>query len=163
MLKLKLQYFGLLMWRTDSLETTLMLGKIEGGRRGWDSWMASRTQCTWVWASSRRWWSTGRTGVLQSIRSQRVRHDWVIELNWWEAFTTVKTFTLDPDGFPMLPQVLNLSAQNNTRRESWMFFKGPSSEHQALPKKCPWATSYLTSTSATQLLPYLDIRISGKT
>ena len=51
MLKLKLQYFGHLMWRTDSLEKTLMLGKIEGGRRddrGWDGWMASLTQWTWV-------------------------------------------------------------------------------------------------------------------
>ena len=51
MLKLKLQYFSHLMWRTDSLEKTLMLGKIEGGRRddrGWDGWMASLTQWTWV-------------------------------------------------------------------------------------------------------------------
>ena len=52
MLKLKLQYFGHLMWRTNSLEKTLMLGKIEGRRRrvwhGWDSWMASPTQWTWV-------------------------------------------------------------------------------------------------------------------
>ena len=57
MLKLKLQYFGHLMGRTDSLEKTLMLGKIEGGRRGdnrwWDGWMASPTQWTWVWISSR--------------------------------------------------------------------------------------------------------------
>ena len=53
MLKLKLQSFGYLMWRTDSFEKTLMLGKIEGGRRrddrGWDRWMASLTQQTWVW------------------------------------------------------------------------------------------------------------------
>ena len=58
MLKLKLQYFGHLMRRTDSLEKTQMLGKIEGrrrrGNRGWDGWMASSTQWTWVWASSRR-------------------------------------------------------------------------------------------------------------
>ena len=59
MLKLKLQYFGHLTWRTDSLEKTLMLGKIEGRRRGqrriiW--WMASPTWWTWVWASSRSWW-----------------------------------------------------------------------------------------------------------
>ena len=51
MLKQKLQYFGHLMWRTDSLEKTLMLGKIEGrkrrGRQRWDGWMASRTQWTW--------------------------------------------------------------------------------------------------------------------
>ena len=59
MVKLELQYFGHLMWRTDSLEKTLMLGKIEGGEgddRGWDGWMASPAQWTWVWASSRSWW-----------------------------------------------------------------------------------------------------------
>ena len=60
MLKLKLQYFGYLMWRTNSLEKTLMLGKIEGGLgegddRGWNGWMASPTQCTWVWVSSGSW------------------------------------------------------------------------------------------------------------
>ena len=58
MLKLKLQYFSHLMQRTDSFEKTLMLGKIEsereGDKRGWDGWMASLTQWTWVWAISRR-------------------------------------------------------------------------------------------------------------
>ena len=58
MLKLKLQYFGHLVQRTDSFENTLMLGNIEGGRRGdyrgWDGWMASPTQWTWVWANSGR-------------------------------------------------------------------------------------------------------------
>ena len=52
----------------------------EGDDRGWDSWMASPTQWTWVWASSRSWWWTGKPGVLQSMGSQRVRHDWVTEL-----------------------------------------------------------------------------------
>ena len=58
MLKLKLQYFGHLTRRTDSLEKTLMPGKIEDRRRGWqtwDGWMASLTQCTWVGVSSRSW------------------------------------------------------------------------------------------------------------
>ena len=58
MLRLKLQYFGHLMWRVDSLEKTLMLGKIEGGEgdnRGWDGWMASPTQWTWVWVNSGSW------------------------------------------------------------------------------------------------------------
>ena len=94
MLKLKLQYFGHLMQRTDSLEKTLMLGKIlkdagtglkaggEGDNIGWDSWMASLTRWTWVWASSRSWWWTGKPGVLQSMRLQRVRHNRVTELNW---------------------------------------------------------------------------------
>ena len=54
----------------------------EGDDRGWDGWMASLTQRTWVWVSSSSWWWTGRPCVLQSMGSQRVRHDWVTELNW---------------------------------------------------------------------------------
>ena len=80
MLKLKLQYFGYLMWRTDSFEKTLMLGKIdaggEGDNRGWDGWMASTIQWRWVWVDSGSWWWTGRPGVLWFMGSQRVRHDW---------------------------------------------------------------------------------------
>ena len=82
MLKLKLQYFGHLMRRADLFEKALMLGKIEGRRRGWDGWMASLIQWTWAWINSGSWWWTGRPGVLQSMRSQRVGHDWVTELNW---------------------------------------------------------------------------------
>ena len=88
MLKLKLQYFGHLMQRTDSLEKTLMLGKIEGRRRrgqrrrrGLDG---SPTRWTWVWVNSESWWWTGRPGVLQLMGSQRVGHDWVTKLNWTE-------------------------------------------------------------------------------
>ena len=80
MLKLKLQYFGHLMWRVDSLEKTLMLGGIGGRRRrddrAWDGWMASRTRWTCVWVDSGSWWWTGRPGVLQFMRLQRVGHDW---------------------------------------------------------------------------------------
>ena len=54
----------------------------EEGLTGWDGWMASLTQRTWVWASSRSLWSTGRPRVLQSIGLQRVADDWVTELNW---------------------------------------------------------------------------------
>ena len=85
-LKLKLQYFCHLMRRTDSLEKTLMLGKLEAGGdgddRGWDGWIASPTQWTWVWANSGSWWWTGKPGVLQSMGLQRVGHDWASELNW---------------------------------------------------------------------------------
>ena len=85
MLKLKLQYFGHPMGRADSFEKTLMLGKLgaggEGDDRGWDGWMASPTQWTWVWVDSRSWWWTGRPGVLQSKGLQRVGHDWATELN----------------------------------------------------------------------------------
>ena len=86
MLKLKLQYFGHLMGRVDSLEKTLMLGGIgaggEGDDRGWDGWMASLTQWMWIWVNSGSWWWTGRPGVLRFVGSQRVGHDWVTELNW---------------------------------------------------------------------------------
>ena len=86
MLKLKLQYFGYLMRRVDSLEKTLMLGGIgaggEGDDRGWDGWMASPTRWTWVWVNFRSWWWTGRPGVLQFMGSQRLGHDWATELNW---------------------------------------------------------------------------------
>ena len=54
----------------------------EKGMIGWDGWMASPTQWTWVWVNSGSWWWTGRSGVLQSMGSQRVRHDWETELNW---------------------------------------------------------------------------------
>ena len=79
MLKLKLQFFGHLMQRTDSQR--LKVGA-EGDDRGWDGWMASPTRWTWVWVSSRSWWWTGRADVLQSMGSQRVGHDW--GLNWTE-------------------------------------------------------------------------------
>ena len=85
MRKLKLQYFGHLMQRVDSLEKTLMLGAGgEGDDRGWDGWMASLTRWTWVWVNSGSWCWTERPGVLQFMGSQRVGHDWATELNWTE-------------------------------------------------------------------------------
>ena len=57
----------------------------EGDNRRWDGWMPSPTWCTWVWMNSRSWWWTGRPGMLQFMGSQRVGHDWVIELNWTQC------------------------------------------------------------------------------
>ena len=84
MLKLKLQHFGHLMQRTESLEKTLMLGKIEGRRRrGWQGMrllegiidlMDMSLSKLWEW-----WW-TGKPGVLESMGSQRFRYDWT---DWW--------------------------------------------------------------------------------
>ena len=54
----------------------------EGDDRGWDGWMASLIWQTWIWVNSWSWWLTGRPGVLWSMGSQRVGHNWVTELNW---------------------------------------------------------------------------------
>ena len=85
-LKLKLQYFGHLMQITDSLEKTLCWERLsavgEGDNKGWDGWMISPTQWTWVWVNSGSWWWTGRPGVLQFMGLQGVGHDWTTELNW---------------------------------------------------------------------------------
>ena len=86
MLKLKLQQFVHLMWRTDSSEKTLMLGKIKcrsrGDKRGWDGWIASPTKWIWIWLSHGNWCCTGKSGILLSMRSQGIGHNWATELNW---------------------------------------------------------------------------------
>ena len=90
MLKDELPRLVALQYATgNSLEKTLMLGKRvkagrEGDDKGWDVWMASPTQRTWVWVSSGSWWWTGKPGMLQPMGLQRVRHDWATELNWTE-------------------------------------------------------------------------------
>ena len=75
----------------------------EGDNRGWDGWMASWTQWTWVWVNSGSWWWTGRPGILQSMRLQWVGHDWATELFWdhchlyhWTQRTEVNSYFLLP-------------------------------------------------------------------
>ena len=82
-LMLEFQCFGHLMRRTDSLERTLMLGKIEGGRRRGRKrmiWSDGITEWTWVWASSRSWWRAGKPGMLQSWGHKEP--DTTERLNW---------------------------------------------------------------------------------
>ena len=80
--KLKLKYFGTWWKELTHLKRPWCWERLkvgEGGDRGWDGWVASPTQWTWVWLNSGSWWWTGRPGVLQSMGSQRVGHDWVSE------------------------------------------------------------------------------------
>jgi len=86
MLKLKLQSFGHVTWRTDSGKHS-DVGKDwrqggEGDNRGWYGWMASLTWWIWVWASSGSWWWTGKLDLLQSMGLRKVEYDWATELNW---------------------------------------------------------------------------------
>ena len=88
MLKLKLQYFGHLMWRANLLEKNLMLGNIEGRmRRGRQRmrWLDGITDSLdFSLSNSGSWWWTGKPGMLQYMGSKKVRHDWATELNWTE-------------------------------------------------------------------------------
>ena len=91
-LKLKLQYFTTWCkepthWKSPWYWERLKAG--EGDNRGWDGWLTSPTQWTWVWVNSRSWWWTGRPGVLQSMGSQRIGHDRVTELN--ESWVTSRS------------------------------------------------------------------------
>ena len=84
MLKLHLQYFGHWCEELTHLKRPwhwegLKAGG-EGDNRGWDGWMASSTWWTWVWVNFGNWWWTGKPGVLQSMVSHRVGHDWATEL-----------------------------------------------------------------------------------
>ena len=102
MLKLKLQYFGPLIlemthWKRPQCWERLKAGR-EGDDRGQDGWMASPTQWTWVWESSRRWWRTGKPGELQSTGSQRVGHGWATEQqHHWKEIKSVNPKEINPE------------------------------------------------------------------
>ena len=134
---MKLQYFGHLMRRTDSLEKTLILGKIEGRRRrGWQRmrWLDGITDAMDM-CLSRLWWWTGRPGVLQSMGSQRVGHDWATELNerctLWESgkpclqhthtHTHTHTLLLQQNLYAIRSQPLH-STLKIKRNKGWMGF-----------------------------------------
>ena len=68
---------ALILWLPDA--KNWITEKDPDAGKDWDGWMASPTQWTWIWASSGRWWRTGKPGVLQFMGSQRVGHNWVTE------------------------------------------------------------------------------------
>ena len=78
-------YEELIHWKRPWCWERLRAGG-EGYNRGWDGWMASPTQWTWVWVDSGSWWWTMRPGLLRFMGSQRVGHDRANELNWMEYF-----------------------------------------------------------------------------
>ena len=113
MLMLKLHYFGTWYEELTHLKKNpwfwkrLKAGK-EGDDRGWDGWMASPTQWTWVWVKSGSWRWTGRPGMLQSMRLQRVRYDWATELSWTQVFLTSSCKEDLERAFVSLTQVIHL-------------------------------------------------------
>ena len=84
----------------------------EGDDRGWDGWMASQTQWTWVWVNSGSWWWTGRPGILRFMGSQRVGHDWATELNWTELNTLLSATHKSSNFSTSLPEC-NLKTHNS--------------------------------------------------
>ena len=119
LLKLKLQYFGYLMWRANILEKTVMLGKIEGrsrkGDRGWNGWMASWTQWTWVWATpgGSGGWGAAALGVAESdtilaAEQQQLLHapggaEHQGDMPQSQPTLSCLSYSLTPRGHPHLP------------------------------------------------------------
>ena len=123
MLKVKFQCLDHQTWIDNSLEKSPMLGKIEGRRwrgvRGWDAWTSSPMQWIWTWANSRRWWGIGKPGVLPSMGSERVGHNW--ELNNNNKVATHRSF------HPMTPCPVHhvLSDSSHHPYFCWAPCKGP--------------------------------------
>ena len=90
----------------------------EGDDKGWDGWMASPPRWTWVWINSGSWWWTGRPGMLLSMGSQRVGHNWVTELNWSEpCFTSLIIFIFHKTPNP------SLIIRQSQKSSSWKAYK----------------------------------------
>ena len=149
MLKLKLQCFGHLMWRTDLLEKTLMLGKIEGRRRRGQQrmrWLDGITDSMDMGLSKLwKWWWTGRPGVLQSMGLQRVGHDWATELTDWirnESRLLNPTF------------LANWLLNKDTKKAQW----GTNSLHQMAPRQL----DIYTKKNEFGSLPYKCIKGSSE-
>ena len=147
MLKLKLQYSGhwckeLTHWKRPRCWERLKVGG-KGDNRGWDGWMTSQTQWTWVWVNCRSWWWIGSPGMLQSMESQRIGHDWVTELDWTEGpWTIAKMKCWEPQGssgcaFFVLRQYMCTFC--------WLGWPQVASEYPTQWQEEPWRSSAFIS------------------
>ena len=136
MLKLKLQYFGHLMQKLPHLKRPWcwerLMAEREGDFRGWDGWMASPTQWTWVWAGSKSWWWIEKPGMMQFMGSQRFRRDWASELKFlgssWIAGSP-----------PKLKQILESLRSRKMENEFWHRF----GQHTMNLRKSDWSVAEL--------------------
>ena len=109
----------------------------EGDNRGWDGWMTSPTQCTWVWVNSGSWWWTGRLACCDSW-GRRVGHGWAAELNWTESaipsnhLILCYPFLLLPLIFSSIKVCSNKSALRIKVSKYWSFSNSPSNEDSGL-------------------------------
>ena len=135
MVKLKLQWFGHLMQRTDSLKRPWCCERLkaggEGDDRGWDDWMASLTQWTWVWASSRSWWLTGKPGMLQSIgHKDSDMNEWLnwTEMNLKEKISLPRILCPPKMSFRNEDEIKTFSNEEKSfiRKTEWKWFQGGS-------------------------------------
>ena len=146
MLKLKLQYFGHLMRRADSFEKTLMLGKIEGGKkgddRGWDGWMAWPTQWAWVWVNSGV--GDGQGGLACCSPWGRRESDTTEQLNWTESRYTQNTLTHYPHIFTCThhSDILSLSPIHHPEKTSYILLRYTHS-HMPHPKWVHYSFSHI--------------------
>ena len=162
------------MQRTDSSEKTLMLGKMkaggEGDNRGWDGWMASLTQWTWVWVSSGSWWWTGRPGMLQSMGLQRVEHDWATKPNMIITMMNVRyewmlviinTFTYSQS----LVWILSWNPVMDIMTPVYTGLSKQATDHWSSPQRCctPWSPPLPGISPALQapVIPWFLLLFSG--
>ena len=118
----------------------------EGDDRGWDSWMASPTQWTWVWVNSRSWWWSGRPGMLQLMGSQRVENDWTTELTFTCQANSFLFFKRQPESpshgfaYPLPAPGQNNCALTMFSEDTYLYFSpdiviSPSFNHKSLENR----------------------------
>ena len=109
-------------WKRPWCWESLKVG--EGDNRGWDGWIASLIQWTWVWANSGRWWRTGKPGVLQSTGLQIVRHDWVTEQQQ-QFYSWLRSYCLQPHFTAVQSCEGPLACDHSTREVLYYYDHGP--------------------------------------